>query len=186
LAKNPVEKAGDLSAKAAIITFHSYLPSPTTQLNAAWAWGIPEMPFQDDDVSPIWLDDVRGVRTTYWPKRLPQRQHLLDAYGQDRCPGHAVFFYNPLCVGFSKAHAKSVIDVLFSAEVAMFVHDQAREYRPGDNLSEFWREHARQLKNAQMKQYRTKQSFQSLPSVRAERGGLEYPDGPPHTQKKVD
>lgn len=126
------------------------------QLNAAWAWGIPEKPFEDDDVSPIWLDDVRGVRTTYWPKRLPQRENLLNAYRRWKCPGHVIFFYNPLCVGFSKSHAQSVIDVLFNAGVAMFVHDAGCEYRAGDNLAGFWKEHSRQLKNAQMKQYRSK------------------------------
>lgn len=154
MSKTSVEKAAVSVQKLASITVHPYLPSFEDQIEAARAWGISEASFEELDVSPIWVDDVSKVKTTYWPSRLPQRNDLLNAFRLHQLPDHTVFFANPLCVGFSKAHAQSVIDVIFGSGAAMYVDDLGREYRSGKQLAAFWKEHSRQLKNAQMTKYR--------------------------------
>ncbi|MGR3813797.1 MAG: hypothetical protein ACU0AU_06875 [Cognatishimia activa] len=155
MSKSHVEKAADSVQKLAVITLHPYLPSKAEQMDAAREWGVPDLQLLEMDLSPIWIDDVRKVKTTYWPSRLPKRQELLTALKHYDMPHWSIFFANPLCVGFSKSHALSVIEVIFNAKAAMYVHDAGREYRSEKQLTKFWVEHGRQLRNAQMRKYRS-------------------------------
>ena len=115
---------------------------------------MPELSPLEMDLSPIWIDDVRKVKTTYCPSRLPKWQELLTALKHYDMLHWSIFFANPLCVGFSKSHAQSVIETIFNAKAAIYVHDADREYRSEKQLIQCWAEHARQLNNAQMRKYR--------------------------------
>ena len=144
--------------KAAVITLHPYLPSEDDQLAGARDWGLPGLEGNPQISRDIFRDDVRKVRTTNWPSKLPNRDVLLRVYHDAKVPEDEVFFANPLCVGFSKGHAQSVVETIHGAGALVYVHDLQREFRPGDELDSLWIEHARQLKNAQMGQYRKQKS----------------------------
>ncbi|WP_167685397.1 hypothetical protein [Parasedimentitalea denitrificans] len=144
--------------KAAVITLHPYLPSEDDQLIGARDWGLPGLEEKLQVTRDIFRDDVRKIRTTNWPSRLPNRDVLLRVYRNSKVPEDHVFFANPLCVGFSKGHAQSVVEAIHGAGALVYVHDIRREFRPGDDLDPLWIEHARQLKNAQMGQYRKQKS----------------------------
>ncbi|NIZ59851.1 hypothetical protein DL239_02545 [Sedimentitalea sp. CY04] len=141
--------------KAAVITLHPYLPSEDDQLAGARDWGLPGLEEKPQISRDIFRDDVRKIRTTNWPSKLPNRDVLLRVYRDSKVSEDEVFFANPLCVGFSQKHAQSTIEDIHRGEALLYVHDMRREFRPGDDLAPLWKEHLRQLKNAQMRQYRT-------------------------------
>lgn len=150
-----VVKAGPEPQMCGVITLHRWLPGKGAQVAAARAWGIPELLFKKDDVSALWIDDVRKVKTTNWPAKLTERTDLIAQQKQVKGRGDSVFFVNPLAVGFSAKHAKMVIEQVFENGHMVYVHDKARLYRAGDDLDDFYVEHQRQVKAAQMRDYRS-------------------------------
>ena len=152
----PVEKVSEKYPKTAVVTLHPYLPSEADQLAGARDWGLPELQNGGDGKKrlDIWFDDVRNVRTTNWPSKLPAREVLLRQYRTVKLPNNEVYFANPLCVGFSEKHARDVLATIHGTGALAYVHDMQREFRPGDDLAPFFAEHKRQLKNAQQGKWR--------------------------------
>lgn len=126
-------------------------------MDGARDWGVLDQLSDGEEKSrpDIWRDDVRSVKTTNWPPHLIERKLLLASYANGWHPHDQVFFANPLCVGFSEKHARSVLEVIHGTGALVYIHDMGQEFRPGDDLGPFWVEHKRQLKNAQMKKHRT-------------------------------
>lgn len=143
----------------AVVTLHKWLPSESQQVAAARAWGIPELMFQEVDVSPIWLDDVRNVgRTTNWIQKMPERAHLFAGLRMVRGRGDQVFFMNPLCVGFTARIAEDAFEKLFNNGHMVYVHSMGVLYREGDDLTDFYDELNRNIKAAQQADYRASQT----------------------------
>ncbi len=154
-----VVKAGSEPWKCAAITLHKWLPVQSTQIAAARSWGIPELLHKHEDVSAIWVDDVLDVRrTTNWAQYLTERADLMNGLEKVKGRGDSVFFINPLAVGFSQKQAAAVINHIFRWGHMVYIHDMGLLYREGDDLSDFMAEHSRQLKAAQMRDYRNKKS----------------------------
>jgi len=154
-----VVKEGENPWKCAVVTLHRWLPVQSTQIAAARSWGIPELHFKHEDMSAIWVDDVLDVRrTTNWASYLTDRADLINGLKRVKGRGDSVFFMNPLAVGFSQKHAETVIDQIFRWGHMVYIHDMGLLFREDDDLSDFMAEHARQLKAAQMRDYRNKKS----------------------------
>lgn len=153
-----VVKAGPDKQMCGVITLHRWLPIRKLQIMAARDWGIPELQFKEDDVSALWIDDVRKVKTTNWPSKLPQRADLFDQQKQVKGRGDSVFFVNPLAVGFSAKHAREVIEQVFDNGHLVYVHSTGETYRKGNDLVEFFGAHRRMIKAAQQGDFRNSQS----------------------------
>lgn len=128
------------NGKWAIITVNERLPSRGEQIARARAWGVAEEMSGGDDISALIIDDVTGQRTTNWPKLLESRAAFLEIIGTILPEGDQVFFATPLCIGFSPAHARQVIERLWSCGMMVYVHtvrgNGAALYAPGDDISE--------------------------------------------------
>lgn len=137
------QKAAPPVLKWAIITLHLSLPSQEEQLAAALVWGLKSEKLGGEiSVGPFTLEDVRKVKTTNWPAQLPKRAAFIarrKLEHEEGIEGVVVFFANPLCVGFSKAHAEKTIRDLWDAGCSVYVHLLARTYQAGDDLTEFLR-----------------------------------------------
>lgn len=129
-------------------------------MDAARAWGVPAKRITGiGDVSALYVDDVRKVkRTTNWPSKLPERTQLLTDLALGLGPEDQVFFHTPLCVGFSEKHAQDVIEAVWGMDHMVYVHSLEAQYRKGDDLAEFFDLHGKELKAAQMRDYRSKKS----------------------------
>lgn len=143
--------------KSAVLTGHPYLPALRTQIRHVRDWGIPAEMGEDGDLSPIWIDDVSGLRSTNWSKYLIERAELMRAFDHFGGDGHVVFFDTPLCVGFSRSHALDMIRRLRGAGASFFVHSMGKGCKTGSvfgpraKLDMFWDQHRRQLKAAQVR-----------------------------------
>lgn len=137
------KKAGRFSGKWAIVTVHPWLPSRSEQIARARAWGVDESTLGAEDVSALFVDDVRHVkRTTNWPAKLVERSVFLEKMNKLQHVGDQVFFANPLCVGFSEKHARSTVEGLFDAGLVVYVHSVKDNgpalYQKGDDMTEFY------------------------------------------------
>lgn len=155
-----VEKERGESRKAAVITLHRWLPNQSTQMAAVRAWGIPYLEGHDEqDISAIWVDDVRKVgRTTNWPKHLTERAELFMALKKFREPPTRVFFMNPLCVGFTEKLAATAIEHIFDFGHELYVHSMddvgGAVFQAGDDMSDLFDQLGRNIKAAQMRDTR--------------------------------
>lgn len=157
---NRVLKEAAKSRKRASITAHRYLPPKDDQVAAARAWGFAVVQFPGiGDVSSIYVDDVSKLkRTTNWPSNLPERAAMVRDLDYGLGTEDQVFFYSPLCVGFSEKHARDVIEAVWAKHHAVYVHSLEALYRKGDDLAGFFDLYGKELKTAQMRDYRSKKS----------------------------
>lgn len=155
-----VVKEAMKSRKRASVTAHRYLPPKEDQVEAARAWGVPVDRFPGvGEMSPLYVDDVRKLgRTTNWPSKLPMRAVMFRELALGLGPDDQVFFYSPLCVGFSEKHARDVIEAVWDKDHMIYVHTLEALYRKGDDLAGFFDLHSKELKAAQMRDYRSKKS----------------------------
>lgn len=134
------KKEGLFNGKWAVVTVNERLPSRGEQIARARSWGVTESMYGPNDISALILDDVRGRRTTNWPRLLVERASFLDAMGEILPEGDQVFFATPLCIGFSPAHAKQTIDRLWSCGMLVYVHTVRGNgqalYAEGDDISD--------------------------------------------------
>ena len=129
------------SNKFALVTLHPWLPSEATQIAQARTWGIPEDLLGGADVSPVFVEDVRKVRTTNWPSKLPMRADFFYRMAKLKLPHGQVFFTTPLAVGFSQKHARHTLDQCFDIGLSVYIHtlkdNGSALFMPGDDMSEF-------------------------------------------------
>ncbi|TNE55188.1 MAG: hypothetical protein EP341_05405 [Sphingomonadales bacterium] len=134
------KKEGHFNGKWAIVTVNERLPSRGEQIARARAWGVTESILGRDDISALILDDVEGVRTTNWPKRLAERASFLSAMKKILPRGDQVWFCTPLCIGFSVKHARDTIEALWSVGMMVYVHSVRNNgsamYADGDDITE--------------------------------------------------
>ena len=134
------KEAGHFNGKWAIITVNERLPSRGEQIARARAWGVTESMHGARDVSALIVDDVTGKRTTNWPGLLKERASFLEAMGTILPAGDQVFFATPLCIGFSPAHARQVIERLWSCGMLVYVHtvrgNGSALYAEGDDITD--------------------------------------------------
>ncbi|MCA0963205.1 hypothetical protein [Salipiger bermudensis] len=134
------KEAGHFNGKWAIITVNERLPSRGEQIARARAWGVTESMLGMRDVSALIVDDVTGKRTTNWPGLLKERAAFLDTMGALLPAGDQVFFATPLCIGFSPAHARQVIERLWSCGMLVYVHtvrgNGSALYAEGDDITD--------------------------------------------------
>jgi|GEM_PF-2180509 len=134
------KEAGHFNGKWAIITVNERLPSRGEQIARARAWGVTESMHGTRDVSALIVDDVTGKRTTNWPGLLKERASFLDVMGSILPVGDQVFFATPLCIGFSPAHARQVIERLWSCGMMVYVHtvrgNGSALYAEGDDITD--------------------------------------------------
>ncbi|MBY5974975.1 hypothetical protein KUV28_21685 [Ferrimonas balearica] len=134
------KKADGFNGKWAIITVNERLPSRGEQIARARAWGVTESMHGARDVSALIIDDVTGKRTTNWPGLLKERASFLDTMGTILPTGDQVFFATPLCIGFSPAHARQVIERLWSCGMLVYVHtvrgNGSALYAEGDDITD--------------------------------------------------
>lgn len=131
-ASEGVEKVTGDSRKWVYIMLKDGRPSKSDQIAAARAWGASV----DGEYSTMYIDDVRKVRTTAPGKVLEERAELIRALKVAKSPNDAVFFRNPLCIGFSQADAKSTVDAIWANRAMVYVHSEDVLYRAGDDLTE--------------------------------------------------
>lgn len=128
------------NGKWAVITVNERLPSKAEQIARARAWGVTESTLGAKDVSAMVVDDVTGKRTTNWPKLLAERAAFLENMGALLPSGDQVFFATPLCIGFSPAHARQVIERLWSCGMLVYVHtvrgNGSALYAEGDDITD--------------------------------------------------
>lgn len=91
------------SNKFALVTLHPWLPSEATQIAQARTWGIPEQLLGRQDVSPVFVEDVRKVRTTNWPSKLPLRADFFKRMAALKSKGSQVFFTTRWRLGSPKS-----------------------------------------------------------------------------------
>ncbi|MBN9674661.1 hypothetical protein [Salipiger bermudensis] len=134
------KKADGFNGKWAIITVNERLPSRGEQIARARAWGVTESMHGARDVSALIVDDVTGKRTTNWPALLKERASFLETMATSLSAGDQVFFATPLCIGFSPAHARQVIERLWSCGMLVYVHtvrgNGSALYAEGDDISD--------------------------------------------------
>lgn len=137
---NDGKEAERFNGKWAVVTVNERLPSRGEQIARARAWGVTEAMMGPDDISALVLDDVTGARTTNWPRLLTERAAFLDAMGEILPAGDQVFFATPLCIGFSPAHARQVIERLWSCDMLVYVHtvrgNGSALYAEGDDITD--------------------------------------------------
>lgn len=133
-------KADSFGGKWAVITVNERLPSRGEQIARARAWGVTESTLGAREASALIIDDVTGKRTTNWPGLLTERAKFLDAIGTLLPEGNQVFFATPLCIGFSPAHARQVIDRLWACGMLVYVHtvrgNGSALYADGDDIAD--------------------------------------------------
>jgi hypothetical protein len=157
-----VGKAQRQCVKWASVTQHRWLPSKSKQVAGARAWGCIEDWLETDhtgriDVSPLFVDDVRKVkRTTNWWPKLEERDVLFRALSVAESPADQVFFFNPLCVGFTEKMARETIDRIWKHHAMVYIHSEGTLYKPGDDLDDFFEQLRKDIKAAQMRDYREK------------------------------
>ncbi|WP_428925016.1 hypothetical protein [Marinibacterium sp. SX1] len=137
---NGSKEADRFGGKWAVITVNERLPSRGEQIARARAWGVTESMHGARDVSALIVDDVTGKRTTNWPGLLKERASFLEAMGTILPAGDQVFFATPLCIGFSPAHARQVIERLWSCGMLVYVHtvrgNGSALYAEGDDITD--------------------------------------------------
>lgn len=135
------KEAPPKSNKFALVTLHPWLPSEATQIAQARTWGIPEDLLGGADVSPVFVEDVRKVRTTNWPGKLPMRADFFKRMAALKVKGGQVFFSTPLAVGFSEKHARHTLDQCFGIGLSVYIHtlkgNGSALFMPGDDMGEF-------------------------------------------------
>lgn len=154
--------------KTAVIVLHPYLPSEAVQIEGAREWGLPELQNGGDGKErlDIWFDDLRKVKTTNWPSAMHQRDVFLRTYRSGKLPHDEVFFAHPLCAGWSKKMAAEMVETIHASEALIYVHDMGkelegrREFRPGDDMADFWEVHRKALKAVQTDKYRYPEKYE--------------------------
>jgi hypothetical protein len=153
---DPVDKTPQKSIKWAIVTLHPWLPERAMQVAGARAWGAKPDMLGTEDVSTTYVDDVRKVRTTNWPSKLPERAALIHALSIWKCPLDQVFFRSPLCVGFSEKHLTETVAAVWSMQAMVYVQTEDVLLRAGDDLAALIEAQTRERKTAEMRVYRAK------------------------------
>lgn len=137
----PSNEAPSKSNKFALVTLHPWLPGEAMQIAQARTWGIPEQLLGRQDVSPVFIEDVRNVRTTNWPNKLPLRADFFSHMAALKIPDAQVFFSTPLAVGFSQKHARQTLAQCFGIGLSVYIHtlkdNGSALFLPGDDMSEF-------------------------------------------------
>lgn len=124
------------SIKWASITVHRWLPSKAEQIAGARAWGAHEDWLGKMDVSTTFTDDATKLRrTTKFSDKLPQRAALIAALHPGAEAPDLVFFRSPLCVGFSRSHARETIEAIWAKRGLVYVQTLDLMLRQGDDAS---------------------------------------------------
>lgn len=156
------ENAAPPILKWAIITLHPSLPDGEEQLAGAIVWGLRNGKLGGEiNVGPFTWEDVRKVKTTDWPAKLPKRASFIARRKLEHeagIEGLEVFFATPLCVGFSKAHAGQTIRDLWDAGCAVYVHLLAQTYRVGDDIAELLQKVEREAQTAHTRLHRKRKA----------------------------
>lgn len=131
-----VEDEPPKSIKWACITLHPKLPSKAEQISGARAWGAHEDWLGKMDVSTTFTDDATKLRrTTKFSDKLPQRAALIAALHPGAEAPDLVFFRSPLCVGFSRSHARETIEAIWAKRGLVYVQTLDMLLREGDDTS---------------------------------------------------
>ena len=134
-----VKKATTFNGQWAIVTDHERLPPIGEQIARARAWGVTEAELGRHDISAMIRDNVRGVSTTYWPNKLPERASFLASMATIQPHGDKVWFCTPLCIGFSAKHARETIEAIWSCGMQVYVHSVKHNgpalYVEGDDIT---------------------------------------------------
>lgn len=134
------KKAEPFNGKWAIITLYKFLPSKTEQITRARVWGVTESTLGRADISALFIDDVRKVRSTNWMGKLEKRKRFLEVMAELKPSGDQVFFATPLCVGWSAHLAEQTIRGLWDVGMEVYIHAVKANgpalYQPGDDLTE--------------------------------------------------
>ncbi|GHB47733.1 hypothetical protein GCM10007094_41280 [Pseudovibrio japonicus] len=140
----------------ALITGYKYLPSLEDQIEAARAWGIPDLTVDGKSFPSVLVDDVSNKRSTNWASLLKRRQRLIAYFEAYQSPQVHVFFADPLCLGWTENLASELINGIFAGDAVIYIHETGQSYRIGDDLEALWKDWARRLKNAQQAEFRRK------------------------------
>ncbi|MDO6587312.1 hypothetical protein Q4543_17510 [Salipiger sp. 1_MG-2023] len=134
------KETGHFNGKWGVITVNERLPSKGEQIARARSFGVTESMLGPKDISALIVDDVTGKRTTNWPGVLKERATFLDMMGELHTVGDQVFFATPLCVGFSRSHARETIERLWSCGMLVHVHtvrgNGSALYADGDDITD--------------------------------------------------
>lgn len=156
------KKVNGFSGKWAIVTLHPWLPSLSEQVARARAWGVDKDTIGRNDISALFVDDVRDVRTTNWMPKLRERSEFIARMRSIQPIGDQVFFATPLCVGFSAKLAKETMQGIWAAGMQVYVHavkdNGSAQYVEGDDLADFLDAVAKSANAAHQRNFRANRS----------------------------